>query len=489
MPDRISDLEELMRQRTLELQASEARFHNIVSISTDGILVVDGSGHIIFSNSAAASLFGRKVEKLLGEQFGFPIVAGETTELDISGREGTPRVAEMRVVGTEWDGSPACLATLRDITERRHAEQELRKLYRAVMQSPASIIITDTKGAIEYVNPKFTETTGYLATEVLGKSPGMLKSGQTPPEVYQGMWDAITGGQPWHGEFINRKKSGEYYYEAASVAPVTDLDGMITHFVAVLEDVTERKKAEQEVGRLNAELAARAGELEAANKELEAFNYSVAHDLRQPLNVIFGYCQAIDMLCGGQLRDECKELLQQANKATLRMNGLIDALLHFSRLGHVEPRRELVDLSGVVHGVAEELKLAHPERQVDFRIADGVMAMGDANLLRVAFVNLLGNAWKYSGTTEQPIIEFGVQEIEGVRTYFVRDNGAGFDMADADKVFIPFQRLPGAEAIRGFGIGLATVERVIQRHGGRIWAEGAPGKGACFYFTLSETGR
>jgi PAS domain S-box-containing protein len=488
MLDRHSDLEERIRQQTLELRASEARFRNIVSISAEGILIVDGTGSIIFTNPAAASLFGRKVEKLLGEQFGFPIVAGETTELDIPGREGKPGMAEMRVVGTEWEGKPAFLATLRDITERRDAEHELRKLYRAMMQSPASIVITDAKGSIEYVNPKFTETTGYLAAEVLGKTPGFLKSGKTPAEVFTAMWDTITGGRPWHGEFINRKKSGEYYYEAASVAPVTDLDGIITHFVAVMEDISERKRSEQEVERLNAELAARAGELEAANRELEAFNYSVAHDLRQPLNIISGYCQGIKMLCGSQLQEECKELLQQAYNGTLRMNRLIDALLHFSRLGHVEPRREPVDLSALVHGVAEELKLAHPERVVDFRIADGVTATGDANLLRVVFVNLLGNAWKYTGTTEKPLIQFGVKEIDGVPTYFVRDNGAGFDMAHAHKLFIPFQRLPGAEDIRGFGIGLATVERIILRHGGKIWAEGAPGKGACFFFTLSGTG-
>ncbi|GFO57240.1 hypothetical protein GMSM_42470 [Geomonas sp. Red276] len=487
MLDRHSQLEEMIRQRTLELRASEARFHNIVSISTEGILILDRAGCIIFANSAAASLFGRKVEKLLGEQFGFPIVAGETTELDIPGREGKPRIAEMRVVGTEWEGKPACLATLRDITERRHAEHELRKLYRAMMQSPASILITDAKGAIEYVNPKFTETTGYLAVEVLGKSPGMLKSGKTPPEVFKGMWQAITGGQPWHGEFINRKKSGEYYYEAASVAPVTDVDGTITHFVAVMEDITDRKQAEEEVGRLNAELASRAGELEAANKELEAFNYSVAHDLRQPLNVIGGYCQGIKMHCGGRLQEECKEMLQQAYNGTLRMNRLIDALLHFSRLGRVEPLRETVDLSGLVHGVAEELKLPHPERRVEFRIADGVMATGDANLLRVVFANLLGNAWKYSAATENALIEFGVTEIGGVPAYFVRDNGAGFDMADAHKLFIPFQRLPGAEEVRGFGIGLATAERIVVRHGGKIWAEGAPGRGACFFFTLPVT--
>jgi PAS domain S-box-containing protein len=486
MPGRDSDLSELVRQRTVELRASEARFHNIVSISSEGIIIVDGVGTIIFANAAAASLFGRQVEKLPGEQFGFPIVAGETTELDIPKREAQPRIAEMRVVGTEWEGKPAYLATLRDITERRNAEHELRKLYRAMMQSPASIVITDAKGAIEYVNPKFTETTGYLAAEVLGKNPGLLKSGQTPAALYKKMWESITAGESWHGEFINRKKNGECYYEAVSVAPVTDLDGAITHFVAVMEDISDRKKSEREVERLNAALAARAGELEAANRELEAFNYSVAHDLRQPLNLISGYCQGIQMLCQDRISEECQDFLRQANEATLRMDRLIDALLNFSRLGRVEPRFDTVDLSALVHGVAEELKLAHPERQVDFLIADGVMAKGDADLLQVVFVNLIGNAWKYSCKTEKALIEFGVKDGDGVAIYFVRDNGAGFDMADAHKLFIPFQRLPGAKDVRGFGIGLATVERIIQRHGGTIWAEGGPGNGACFFFTLSE---
>ena len=167
------------------------------------------------------------------------------------------------------------------------------------------------------------------------------------------------------------------------------------------------------------------------------------------------------------------------------MNRLIDALLNFSRLTRVEPRRETVDLSGMAQEVAAELTLTEPARRVTFRIAEGITVNGDANLLRVVLENLLGNAWKYTGMREEAVIEFGVTEIDGKPACFVRDNGPGFDMADAEKLFIPFQRLPGAEEFRGHGIGLATVERIIRRHGGRVWAEGEPGKGATFYFTFS----
>jgi signal transduction histidine kinase len=255
-----------------------------------------------------------------------------------------------------------------------------------------------------------------------------------------------------------------------------------------MEDITERKSAEDKIERLNIDLTARASDLEDANRELEAFNYTVAHDLRKPLTIVNAYCQAIRELCGDKLNEECKGYLQEAYDGTLRMNRLIDALLKFSRLAHVEPRRETVALSAMAHGVATELRLAEPGRRIEFRIADGLSADGDAALLRVVLDNLLGNAWKYTGRREEGIIEFGITEVDGNPAWFIRDNGAGFDMADADKLFIPFQRLPGAKECKGFGIGLATVERIIRRHGGRIWAEGEPGKGATFYFTLAADG-
>jgi signal transduction histidine kinase len=166
------------------------------------------------------------------------------------------------------------------------------------------------------------------------------------------------------------------------------------------------------------------------------------------------------------------------------MNRLIEALLNFSRMAHAKLNKNRVDLSSIAKEVAGELRGTEVARRVTFRIADGICADGDQNLLRVVLANLLGNAWKYIATQEEGIIEFGTTEIDGRQTCFVRDNGPGFNMADAYNLFAPFQRLPGAEECRGFGIGLATVERIIHRHGGKIWAEGEPGKGATFWFTI-----
>jgi len=241
-----------------------------------------------------------------------------------------------------------------------------------------------------------------------------------------------------------------------------------------------------EHAQLKKTLETRAEELAEANRELEAFNYTVAHDLRNPLNLINGYYQIVMRACGDQLDEECKGYLQQAYQATLRMSKLISALLEFSRLSHSVLHRETLELSAMAQAVAAELRLGAPERSVDFRIGEAIVVEGDRELLRVVLNNLLGNAWKYTAMRDQAIIEFGVTEIDGQATCFVRDNGPGFDPVDAGKLFLPFKRLTETAESKGFGIGLATVERIIRRHGGRIWAEGEPGKGATFWFTLGE---
>jgi PAS domain S-box-containing protein len=253
--------------------------------------------------------------------------------------------------------------------------------------------------------------------------------------------------------------------------------------IAVI-DITERRQAEKVIEKLNFDLTARAADLEEANLVLEAFNYSVAHDLRQPLNVVSSYCQAIKELCGANLDEQCRRYLQEAYDGTLRMNRMIEALLNFSRLTHIQLNSKNVDLSSMAREVAVELKGTEAARRVEIRIANGIGASGDADLLRVVLNNLFDNAWKFTGMRDEAIIEFGMKEINGNLVYFVRDNGAGFDNAYADKLFLPFQRLPGSEEYRGFGIGLATVERIIKRHGGRVWVVGEPGKGATFNFTL-----
>ncbi len=398
----------------------------------------------------------------------------------------------------------------------KEQNEHIRKLSRAVEQSPSMAMITNANGTIEYVNPKFTEVTGYLADEVIGRTPRMFNSGKTDHGVYHDLWRTISSGQVWHGEFLNRKKNGSLYWEAASIAPVSDEQGTITHFVAVKEDITARKKAEEEIEALNARLAARAAELETANKklnaafreleaanrelektnreleaanhELEAFNYSVSHDLKKPLTNINGFCQVILHLNAEHLNEQTRKYIEDIYSGTLRMNRLIDTLLDFSRLSRCDMVREAVNLSGIAVEITAELRLSGPQRRTTFRIAEGVKAYGDMALLKIVLGNLMGNAWKYSAGEEDALIEFGVTENGGEQVYFVRDNGAGFDMDQAGGLFTPFHRLHSRDEFPGHGIGLATVQRIIQRHGGRVWAEAKPGEGATFYFTLPQAG-
>lgn len=255
-------------------------------------------------------------------------------------------------------------------------------------------------------------------------------------------------------------------------------------FLATIEKSIEVIRLRRRVQELNDSLAARTRELEAANLELAAFNYSVSHDLRTPLAAISGYFQLIQESCADRLGEPCREYLKEIQQITRQMDQLIGTLLKLSQVNHGEVNRQSVDLSRIAAEVTRTLQMTKPDRRVEFRIAQGISAQGDPKLLRLALGNLLGNAWKFTDKQKKPLIEFGAIESAGGPAYFVRDNGAGFDMNLADKLFVAFQRLHGSDDFAGDGIGLATVQRVIQRHGGRTWAEGEVGKGATFYFTL-----
>ncbi len=258
------------------------------------------------------------------------------------------------------------------------------------------------------------------------------------------------------------------------------------------------RQAKEEIRRMNATLEQRVIErtrqLEVSNKELEAFSYSVSHDLRSPLRSIDGFSLALLEDYAGELDAQAQDYLRRVRNASQRMGQLIDGLLKLSRLTRVEMRRETVDLSGLAQSIASELQNTQPERLVECVIAPGLTATGDAHLFRVVLENLLGNAWKFTSKRAHARIEFGVTEVENQEhlpnplqkkiVFFVRDNGAGFDMAYADKLFGAFQRLHGTTEFPGTGIGLVTVQRIIHRHGGRVWAEGAVEQGATFYFTL-----
>jgi light-regulated signal transduction histidine kinase (bacteriophytochrome) len=225
-------------------------------------------------------------------------------------------------------------------------------------------------------------------------------------------------------------------------------------------------------------------ELEAKNQELEAFAYSASHDLRAPLRAIDSFSQALSEDLAEHRDEQTRDHIRRVRAAATRMSSLIEDLLRLARVTRGELRRVPVDMTALVDDVAEQLHEREPRRAVIWRVADGLVVDGDPGLLRTAIENLVGNAWKFSARREQAVIEVGMSEHDGKRTYFVRDNGVGFDPAQADKLFHPFQRLHSDQEFEGTGIGLATVQRIIGRHGGRVWAEGARDRGATMFFQL-----
>ena len=391
----------------------------------------------------------------------------------------------------EIGGKSCSLTIVRDLTERWRLDQMVRKISVAVEQGPVSIVITDTEARIEYVNPKFTELTGYSVEEVLGQNPRLLQSGLMPRAVYVELWATLGAGRTWKGELQNRKKDGELFWESATIAPINDAAGVITGFVAIKEDITGRKRTESQLQQLNEELEERIRErtalLELANAELDAFSYSVSHDLRTPLRGIDGFSQALMEECGDQLSPAARHYLQRVRAGTQRMGQLIDDLLKLSRVSRGTLNRQRLDLSAMAAALLEEIRQGDPGRRLEIRLEPGLTASGDQGLVRSVLQNLLGNAWKYTARVPEVRIEvFRSVQPDGSVAFCVRDNGAGFDMAYAGKLFAPFQRLHSTHDFEGSGIGLAIVKRIIRRHGGQVWATGAVDRGASFCFTLPE---
>ncbi|MEE8186208.1 MAG: ATP-binding protein [Nitrososphaerales archaeon] len=238
--------------------------------------------------------------------------------------------------------------------------------------------------------------------------------------------------------------------------------------------------------RLKEMVKERTAELEAANEELESFAYSVSHDLRAPLRSIDGFSQLLMEDYGDQLDDQGKDSLRRMSSSVEKMAQLIDDLLELSRVTRSKITLERVDLTAIARKVAAQLQKTDPKRKVDFMNHEGLITKGDSSLLRLVLENLMGNAWKFTGTKSRPMIEFGVERVNDESAYFVRDNGVGFDMAYVDKLFTPFQRLHTETEFKGTGIGLASVKRIINRHGGRVWGESKEGSGSTFYFTLQH---
>jgi PAS domain S-box-containing protein len=374
------------------------------------------------------------------------------------------------------------------------------------------------EGVFQYVSPAHERVLGYAPQQMVGTSVLDLLHPDDIAPVTAIMEAAIRNASSGQAEFRYQHADGHYVWLETVGRLLLDDRGIPVGAVLSGRDVTARKRAEDALRQLSVELEQRVlertAQLDAANKELEAFSYSVSHDLRTPLRYMDGFSKILLDGYSAQLDDRGRRALNHIQAASARMGQLINDLLSLSRVSRQPLRRQRVDLSALARGVAADLQAANPGRTVDLVFADGIIAPGDPSLLRVVLENLLGNAWKYSTKRPQARIEFGAMSIaeygriadsrmqdhsatpgsfnpqSEIRNpqvvYFVRDNGAGFDPAFSDKLFAPFQRLHSEAEFEGTGIGLAIVARIVRRHGGDIWAEGAVEQGATFYFTLGD---
>jgi PAS domain S-box-containing protein len=374
---------------------------------------------------------------------------------------------------------------LRAINARKKAEEKLDRLLGSM---PDALVIINAEGKIVGSNAHMVKLFGYTERELQGESMALLvpeRFRKNQRQYYAAYFSQREGRIPeMTMELCGLHKDGREFPIEVSAKPLAGERGLVV--TSAIRDITERKQVAQQISKLNKELEHRALELENANKELEAFSYSVSHDLRSPLQNIDRFSQILMEDYANQLNAEGLDYVQRLRGSCQHMEDIIDALLALSDMMRKELLADHFDLTALAQGVAADLKQKNPDRLVDWVIADGLTAEGDAQLLRVVLENLLGNAWKFTANRPRARIEFGaVPQSNGARTYFVRDDGAGFDMARANNLFTPFKRLHDQSEFRGTGIGLATVQRVIQRHQGKIWAEGVVDHGATFCFTLT----
>jgi len=494
------------------LQISERRYRDLLTDMSEGMCIVDLDEKILFANQSFAEILGYAVNDLESKSIlelvhpdDVPEILNQTN-LRRDGQtstythrlireDGESRTVRVSAVPSRDDYGQidGTVAVITDITERLMAEEALKESelkFRRVFESmPLALHLLSYDGEDEFTlidaNPAADSLLRTDHSKYLGKKLSEIPHPHNPANMPDELKGIILSGDSWE---TNQVVYDGDKVQVAMEAQVfrTSKDTLVASFL----DVTERVVKDFEIKKLNENLARmvdeRTAELAAANKELESFAYSVSHDLRAPLRTIDGFSQALQEDYSESLDSTALDHLKRVRSAATQMGSLIEDLLILSRVTRAEMDRKEVNLSEIARSVVDEMRDNDPEREVDVSVADSLTVRCDERLIKLVIQNLLDNAWKFTDNTSNPQIEFGSEVEDGETHYYVKDNGAGFDMEYSDKLFLPFQRLHSVEDFEGAGIGLATVQRVINRHGGRVWAESVVGEGSTFYFTLSE---
>jgi PAS domain S-box-containing protein len=472
--------------------------------ASDSLLWLDEDANIIYANDAACSSMGFTKDELTSMKVfdidpDYPAAGWEKQKEALCRqksmrfesrhrtKDGRTFPVEVSTNYFEHNGRFMASAFDRDITLRKKAEEvlfESNEKYRILFEDSPDPYLILGDDEILNCNRASEKMFGSSREKLIGVSPAafspMFQSdGRLSAEASKELIKEAMLKSHSAFEWTHIKLDGTNFPVEVSASTMV-MDGRIV-LLCVLRDISERKKAEDEISQLNESLERRVRERTA---ELEAFSYSVSHDLRAPLRTIDGFGQALLEDYENKLDERAADYIDRIRKATITMGELIDDMLILSRITRSDMDTINVNLSGIARSILEEYRQADPDRKVHLIVADALEDDADPRLIRIVLENLLGNAWKFTELKSQAEIEFGIMRQDKQTVYFVRDNGAGFDMAYADKLFAPFQRLHNTDDFTGTGIGLAIVKRIIARHGGDVWAEGDPEKGATFYFTL-----
>ncbi len=501
------------RQSEARRRDSETRFGALLDAAPDAIVILDQRGRVQLVNVEAERGFGLSREELEGRDvvrlvpqrlrqrycadfatyLSNPAVRsmGLDSEMHMLRGDGEEYPVEVRLSPLMTEQGTLIIAIIRDVSARNAAQEAQRQLqlrYQELVNNLPIGVYRNTpgeRGSFIEVNAAMLEIfEADSADELLERPVSDLYCNPDERRLFSQrlMEQGYTKSQELHLKTLK----GRAFHAAITAVRKRDSSGRV-YFDGIVEDVSERKENERSIRQLNASLRARSVELETINRELESFSYSVSHDLRAPLRAMDGFSQSLLHDYVELLDEKGKDRLRRIRSAAQRMAILIDDLLKLSRVSRSEIVWQKVDLTSLAHEAIEDLKQADGTRKVEFSVQPDLIASGDPRLLRILVANLLGNAWKFTAKCEEAKIEMGGKAGPEGYIYHVRDNGAGFDMAYADKLFGAFQRLHDSREFPGSGIGLATVQRVISKHAGRVWAESTPGEGATFYFTLGKS--